>query len=109
LIHLLYHNGEEDEAKKPEKVYMHNTNLLYAIMPENTNALNLRHTFFFNQLSGRHDVKGSDDSDFIIDHTYSFVVGGRKTDSAGKVYAAADMIEIGEGNKIPLWLFGFLY
>jgi uncharacterized protein len=109
LIHLLYHNGEEDEAKKPEKVYMHNTNLLYAIMPENTSPVNLRHTFFFNQLSGRHDVKGSDDSDFIIDHTYSFSVGGRKTDPAGNVYAAADMIEVGEGNKIPLWLFGFLY
>lgn len=109
LIQMLYQNGEEDEAKKPDKVYMHNTNLLYAIMPENTNSSNLRHTFFFNQLSGRHHLERSQAYDFRVDHRHSFLVGGRKTEAIGESYAAADMIEVGEGNKIPLWLFGFLY
>jgi hypothetical protein len=109
LIHLLYQNGDEDEAKKPYKVYMHNANLLYAIMPENTSSVNLRHTFFINQLSGRHDIKISPVADFTIDHQYNFSVGGRKTEPSGDVFGAADMIETGEGNKIPLWLFGFLY
>ena len=109
LIHLLYQNGEEDEAKKPARVYMNNTNLLYAIMPENTNVLNLRHTFFINQLFGRKDIKNSQVADFLIDHSCHFHVGGRKTEPTGGCYAAADMIEVGEGNKIPLWLFGFTY
>lgn len=109
LIHLLYHDGEEDEAKKPERVYLHNTNLSYAIMPENTPSVNLRHTFFINQVNGRHDVKGTGSSDFIVDHRYPFFVGGRKTEPGSEAYAAADMIEVGDGNKIPLWLFGFLY
>ncbi|MFZ5430404.1 MAG: ATP-binding protein [Bacteroidota bacterium] len=109
LIHLLYQNGDDDEARKPDKVYMHNTNLLYAIMPENTSSVNLRQTFFINQLSGRHDIKSSTGADFLIDHQYRFLVGGRKTEPSGDIFAAADMIETGEGNKIPLWLFGFLY
>lgn len=109
LIHLIYQNGGEDEAKKPAKVFMHNTNLIYAIIPDKINSENLRHTFFLNQLAGRHDVKSSPIADFLVDHAYHFIVGGRKTDSKEGIFAAADMIEVGEGNKIPLWLFGFLY
>lgn len=42
LINLLYSNGDEEQMKKPDKVYLHNTNLLYAIAPNNTESLNLR-------------------------------------------------------------------
>jgi uncharacterized protein len=109
LIQLLYQNGGEDEAKKPERVFMHNTNLLYAIMPENTDSFNLRKTFFYNQVGNRYDVKSSGNGDFFVDHKYNFVVGGRKTEARNDLYAASDMVEVGEGRKIPLWLFGFLY
>ena len=109
LIQLLYYNDGEDETKKPAKVYMHNTNLLYAIIPENTTSENLRHTFFINQLIGRKDVKISSIADFMVDNQFHFKVGGRKTDPVDGCFAAADMIETGEGNKIPLWLFGFTY
>jgi len=109
LIQLLYMNGDQDEARKPERVYMHNTNLLYAIMPENTDSVNLRHTFFYNQVGSRYDIKSSSVADFTINHQYNFLVGGRKTEASGDAYAAADMVEIGEGKKIPLWLMGFLY
>ncbi|MFW5755349.1 MAG: ATP-binding protein [Tangfeifania sp.] len=109
LIYLLHSNNGEDEMKKPDKVYMHNTNLLYAIAPNNTNKLNLRHTFFYNQMAYAHAVKSSNKADFMIDDKYHFVVGGHKTEPGRGVYAASDMIEAGRGKKIPLWLFGFLY
>lgn len=109
LINLLYSNGEEEQMKKPDKVYLHNTNLLYAIAPNNTESLNLRQTFFYNQLDYICSVKSSPLADFCINEKHHFVVGGRKLEPGSDFYAASDVIETGEGNKIPLWLFGFLY
>jgi hypothetical protein len=90
-------------------VYLHNTNLQYAIAQGNTESLNLRHTFFYNQVDYICKVNSSDVADFIVNRKFHFIVGGRKLEPADGIYAASDVIEIGEGNKIPLWLFGFLY
>ena len=109
LIQLLYENGGEDEMKKPDKVYMHNTNLLYAIAPDNTDKINLRHTFLYNQVGYLFPVNSSIKGNFLVDNKYHFLVGGHKIEPKRGVLAAADMIEIGTKNKIPLWLFGFLY
>ena len=109
LIQLLYSNGSDDQMKKPDKVYMHNTNLLYAIAPDNTDNVNLRHTFFYNQVGYKATLKSSANADFLVNGKYHFWVGGRKTEPSSEIFAAADVIEIGEGKKIPLWLFGFLY
>ena len=95
--------------KKPDKVFLHNTNLLYAIAPNNTDSLNLRQTFFYNQVDYLYNVKSSAVADFCLENKYHFVVGGRKLKPGTEYYAASDVIETGEGNKIPLWLFGFLY
>jgi uncharacterized protein len=109
LIQLLYANGGENELKKPDKVYMHNTNLLYAIAPENVEKTNLRQTFFYNQVGYILPVNSSEKADFLVNHSLHFVVGGHKTEPGKGQFAAADMIETGSNNKIPLWLFGFLY
>lgn len=109
LIHLLYANGDENEMKKPEKVYMHNTNLLYAIAPDNAEKLNLRQTFFYNQVSYTQAVSATETADFLVNDRHHFVVGGHKIEAGSQQIAAADMIETGSRNKIPLWLFGFLY
>lgn len=109
LINLLYSNGEDEQMKKPDKVFLHNTNLLYAIAPNNTESLNLRQTFFYNQVDYVCNVKSSPFADFCINDKHHFVVGGRKLKPGSEYYAASDVIETGEGNKIPLWLFGFLY
>ena len=109
LIHLLYPNGDDDQMKKPDKVYMHNNNLQYAIDPNNTDSLNLRQTFFYNQVGYKCNLKSSDKGDFCVNGKYTFVIGGRKIEPKPGLFAASDVIEIGEGNKIPLWLFGFLY
>jgi len=111
LINLLYNsgNGNQDQMKKPDKIYLYNTNLQYAIDPDNTENMNLRQTFFINQVGYRNNVESSAEADFLVNGKYHFVVGGRKTEPAGNGFAASDMIENGRGNKIPLWLFGFLY
>lgn len=109
LIQLLYSNGDENEMKKPDKIYMQNTNLLYAITPANAVKLNLRHTFFYHQVGYRNMLNSSTQADFLVNNSYLVHVGGRKAEAPNGHFAASDMIETGRGNKIPLWLFGFLY
>ncbi|MEY2828433.1 MAG: hypothetical protein RIQ33_291 [Bacteroidota bacterium] len=115
LVHLLL----ADEAghgilSKPEKIYLHNTNLMYAIAPQNVNKGNLRETFFYNQLALNNKVESTEKGDFKINGKLIFEVGGEdKTSKQIKgiknSFIAADMIEYGINNKIPLWLFGFMY
>ena len=98
---------------KPEKIYLHNTNLYFAL-GENPDTGSMRETFFLNQLSVGHKVNDAEKGDFIVDEQYTFEVGGKSKDSRqikdlAQAFIAADGIEYGIGNKIPLWLFGFLY
>ena len=110
LINMLFSNGDEDQLKKPDLVYAHNSNILYAVEPANINNRNLRTTFFYNQVGYQHTIKSSDIADFKVNDEYHFIIGGKYTEPEKEgTYAAADMIEEGSGNKIPLWLFGFLY
>jgi uncharacterized protein len=110
LINLLFSNGINGQLQKPDSVYLHNTNLLHIIAPENINNKNLRTTFFYNQVGYQHKVTTSKDADFRVDDKYEFSIGGKYTRGTGENhFAAADMIETGDGNTIPLWLFGFLY
>ncbi len=110
LINLLYSNGDEDQLKKPDMIYANNSNILFAVDPANVNNRNLRTTFFYNQVSYRSAVKGSTKADFKVAGKYDFLIGGKYTEPVdADSYAAADMIEEGRGNVIPLWLFGFLY
>lgn len=99
---------------KPEKLYLNNTNLMYALAKENTNIGNVRETFFLNQFKGLHEINRSETADFVIDKSYTFEIGGKnktKKQIAGleNAYVAKDDIEIGFGNIIPVWLFGFMY
>jgi hypothetical protein len=110
IINLLFSNGNEDEIKKPDQVFLHNTNLVYVIDSQNINNKILRQTFFYNQVSYQHQVKSSGKADFKVNDANHFSVGGKYTvPTEDGYFAAADMIEVGSGNIIPLWLFGFLY
>ena len=110
LINQLFSNGNDDQMKKPDQVYLQNTNLMYAIDPENITNNNLRLTFFYNQVGYQYEIKNSAVADFKVNGEYHFSVGGKYTEPKGEnYYAAADLIEVGNGNIIPLWLFGFLY
>ena len=110
IINMLFSNGNEDDIKKPDQVYLHNTNLMYAIDPANINNKILRQTFFYNQVGYQHQIKSSGKADFNVNDQFHFSIGGKYTLPVEDGYfAGADMIEIGTGNIIPLWLFGFLY
>ena len=110
LINLLFSTSSNGQLQKPDQVYLQNTNLLHIVAPENINNRNLRLTFFYNQVGYHHKLSSSLNDDFKVNDQYCFTVGGKYTRAEGEnSFAAADMIEIGEGNVIPLWLFGFLY
>ncbi|MGB5989583.1 MAG: AAA family ATPase [Marinifilaceae bacterium] len=112
LLNLLVENGEEVEiGKKPNMIYVHNTNLLFAVNNKSIDDLILAKTFFLNQLSSVSKVSYSSKSDFIVDGKYRFFVDVKdsKSKKRGDSYIATDMIEKGKANIIPLWLFGFLY
>ena len=100
--------------KKPEKLYLNNSNLMFALAKENTNVGNVRETFFLNQFKNLHEINLSTTADFLIDKTYTFEIGGKnKTKkqiaTTEKAYVAKDSIEIGFANIIPIWIFGFMY
>lgn len=100
--------------QKPEKLFLENTNFLYALIHTEPNEGSLRETFFLNQLKEKHKLSYPEKGDFFVDEKYTFEVGG-KNKTGGQIsgienaYIAADNIEFGYENRIPLWLFGFLY
>ena len=100
--------------QKPEKIYLQNPSLAYWLSEGQPNKGNLRETFFISQLGTRYQVKYPRYGDFMIDDKYTIEVGGPSkslTQITGvpQAYVAADGIKAGSGQKIPLWLFGFLY
>ncbi|QEK52198.1 AAA family ATPase [Pedobacter aquae] len=100
--------------QKPSKVYLENTNLSFAISPQNVNKGNLRETFFINQVAFLHELNYTDKGDFKVNNQYTFEIGGRdkgfkQVAGLEGAYIVSDDIEYGFAQKIPLWLFGFLY
>lgn len=98
---------------KVEKLYLDNTNLIYALATQHADIGNIRETFFMNQTRVCNDVRSSDISDFEIDGKV-FEIGGRKKgqkqiESASDGYIVKDDIENGYANVIPLWAFGLNY
>ena len=115
IISLMYSSVKGVSAlNKPEKIYLNNPNIAYLLADSNANTGNIRETFFMNQLQHIHNVEYPAKGDFLVDETYTFEVGGKNKTTqqiAGieNAYVVADNIEIPVGNKIPLWMFGFLY
>ena len=99
---------------KPDKLFLNNTNLMYAIADQHANTGNLRETFFVNQLSHQHNLKLPQKGDFTVDDKYIFEIGGKnkaqkQIRDLKNAFLVKDDIEQGVYNTIPLWLFGFLY
>ena len=100
--------------QKPDKIFLENTNMMYALSGNNIDVGNLRETFFANQLSVTHKVNISPVSDFIVDDKFTFEIGGNKKGfsqmaNVDNSFVVADNLDYGVGGKIPLWQFGFLY
>ena len=102
------------KLQKPAKIYLENTNLMFALSPSNANVGNARETFFANQIGYKNKLSYHEKTDFLVNNLYAFEIGGKdKTNkqilNIENSFIAADGIEYGYQNKIPLWMFGFLY
>lgn len=100
--------------QKPDKLFLENTNLMYALAEEKIEIGNIRETFVLNQLKKKYDVFFSIESDFYVDNKYTFEIGGKnkkrkQIQGMENSYIIADNIEYGTDRRIPIWLFGFLY
>jgi len=111
LLNMIYPVGE-DFPKKPSKVMLHNSNLLYAIYPIHVEKQTAMETFFVNSLWKDHKVNQTGrDPFYLVDGKLKF----RICDADAKMRYAPDTIyaryntEIGKDKQIPLWLLGFLY
>lgn len=107
---------------KPEKILLENSNLMYAIT-DDVNTGTLRELFFVNQLRNagtihpqliESTVELSGQGDFVVKGGYTFEIGGkgkgfRQIGGIADGFVVADDIEVGFKNKLPLWLFGFMY
>ncbi len=107
---------------KPEKLFMQNTNISYALTAT-IDMGSARESFFVNQIKNYYvdknlfldeSIYAAKQGDFLVNNKYTFEIGG-KNKSFKQIkdlehsFIASDDIEIGFKNKIPLWLFGFLY
>jgi len=98
---------------KPSKLYLNNTNLSHYYC-QSSQMGTIREQFFASMLRLNHHLSYPSKGDFLVDDTYTFEVGGKNKDfkqiaNIPHSFIASDDIESGFGNKIPLWLFGFLY
>ena len=115
MLNMIYPEGEEF-PKKPTKVMLHNSNLLYAIYPIHVEKQTAMETFFVNSLWKDHKVNQSGrDNFYLVDGKLMFRICDADAHNRNKIRYAPDVIyaryntEIGKDNQIPLWLLGFLY
>ena len=126
LLNLLHNDRKGITAlQKPDKVYLENPNLMYALVNTNVSEGNLRETFFLNHVTYQNRTQNPfstqvfypEKGDFLVDiisDRFLFEIGGKNKSfkqigQAPNHYVVADNMEFGDGNKIPLWLFGLLY
>jgi hypothetical protein len=116
VLNLLYSGTKKvGKLSKPDKVYLENPNIMYALAPSKVEIGTLREVFAVGSLSESHIVEyGKTQGDFKIDGRYTFEIGGRNknfSQIAGvkDSYIFADDWDMPDGAKLPLWMLGFLY
>ena len=114
ILRLLYYNCERNPKSmaKPQKVIFDNPSIINALGQADKGKL--RETFLASMMSHSHETAYSKDGDLLVDRRYLFEVGGSRKSFAQikdipDSFVAADDMAVGLGNKVPLWLFGFLY
>ena len=116
LLNLLFSDLlSVKKMQKPDKIYLENPNLLYALATAPVQIGTARECFAVNQLGYTHTVEyGKTQGDFKVDGKWTFEVGGEKKrfDQIADLpnsFVLADGIEMPHGKKLPLWMIGFLY
>ena len=110
LLNIIYRKGD-DYPKKPARVMMNNTNLMYVMTPGKVNKHELMETYFQNAVWGKHKVKVADRiGTFLLDDKYRYkIMDSMPKRKATDVVYVNPEISVGEGQEIPLWMFGLLY
>ncbi len=115
LIRMVYKQTRSISLlNKPDKIWMHNTNLMYAIGGQQIEKGTMRETFFMQNLAHNHLLSLPEKGDVLVDHIYLFEIGGKSKSKKQishleNAFVVNDDIEIGFQKSIPLWLFGLLY
>ena len=113
LRHIVYEGKRFKSLQKPDKLYLANTTLFSSLCME-PKIGTIRESFFASQVSVNSSIYYVDKGDFLVNEKYTIEIGGKNKDFSQikgieNSFVLADDIEIGFGNKIPLWLMGFLY
>lgn len=115
LISTLQPAGKSTAVlQKPEKIYLNNTNLLFALAEQQVDTGNLRETFFLSQINVMRKITMPKQGDFFVDNKYTFEVGGKdksrkKIAGIKNAWVVKGDLEYPIGNDLPLWIFGLLY
>ena len=113
LRHVTYEAKRFKSMQKPDKLYLAHPNLFGALC-KRSEVGTMRETFFASMASSAYSIYYVDRGDFLVDETYTFEIGGKNKSfdqikELENAFVVSDDIEIGFENRIPLWLFGFLY
>lgn len=100
--------------QKPQKVYLSHPNLQYALHASRPDTGTLGESFFLSQVHPLHKVEYTEKGDFRLNRQVTIEVGAakktrRQVAGLENAWVAADGVEIGHGDKIPLWMLGLLY
>ena len=115
LLNLLYADADSvKKLQKPDKIYLENANLMHTLCLAPVNTGTLREAFLVGQLMQGHRVEYAKQGDLLVDSKYTIEIGGKgkggkQIAEVANSFIAADEIEDAQGNKVPLWAFGFLY
>jgi predicted AAA+ superfamily ATPase len=113
LRHVTFEAKRFKSMQKPDKLYLAHPNLFSALCKQ-SEVGTMRETFFASMVAYKYSLYYVDRGDFLVDETVTVEIGGKnkgfeQIKDLPNSYVVADDIEIGFDNKIPLWLFGFLY
>jgi predicted AAA+ superfamily ATPase len=115
LINLLNSARKTDSImSKPDKIFMENTNIIYALGLGIAHAGTIREIYAMNALSTTEEVHTPLKGDFMINHTDIAEVGGKNKNfkqiyDMPNSYLLKDGIAVGGTDVMPLWCLGLLY
>ena len=113
LRHIIYEGKRFKSMQKPDKLYLANTTL-FSTLCLKPQIGTIRESFFASQVSVKSSIYYVSKGDFLVAEKYTFEIGGKnkgfeQIKDIANSFVVADGIEVGFKNKLPLWLFGFLY
>lgn len=113
LVGWVTREGEDvNFLNKPDCLCLNDSNLLVALALQAPDQRAVYETFLVHQLKLKHQVHQSGNTSYLVDFDYRFELSWNQAEgnlSANNSYLIVDQAERKAGNRIPLWMLGFLY